>query len=221
MTDRAAALTAIAGLIVAVRRPHPVRVAIDGVAAAGKTTVADELAPLVEARGRPVVRASADGFHRPRAERYRRGDESPDGYYEDAFDLAALGRELLEPLGPGGSRRYRTATFDLGADAPLDAAHGVAPADAVLLADGVFLQRPELAGCWDFVVFVDVPAAEALRRALARDGEHLRRRYERRYQPAERRYLAAVGPGRRADVVLDNANPAAPRVVPGRSRGGG
>jgi uridine kinase len=33
----------------------------------------------------------------------------------------------------------------------------------------VFIVRPELCGCWDVSVFVDVRAEEALRRALVRD----------------------------------------------------
>src|SRR5262245_14341636 len=56
---------------------HPLRGAIDGIDAAGKTTLANELAPLIEAQGRPAIRASIDDFHRPRAERYRQGPASP------------------------------------------------------------------------------------------------------------------------------------------------
>jgi uridine kinase len=52
-------LAYIASRIAAVRRPHAVRVAIDGVDAAGKTTLADELAPIIEGLGRPVRRAEA------------------------------------------------------------------------------------------------------------------------------------------------------------------
>ncbi len=53
------------------RRPHTVRVGLDGIDCAGKTTLADELVPLLEERGRPVIRASIDGFHFPRSHRYR------------------------------------------------------------------------------------------------------------------------------------------------------
>ncbi len=77
--NRAAVLGQLADLIVSLEKSHPVRIAIDGVDAAGKTTLADELVGPVKQRGRPVVRASIDGFHRPRAERYRRGQESPEG----------------------------------------------------------------------------------------------------------------------------------------------
>lgn len=141
---RQRALCELVGAILAVPRPHPVRVGVDGPDAAGKTTLAHELAEHLRASGRPVVRAGVDGFHRPRADRYRRGRDSAIGCYEDTYDNGALRRVLLEPLGPGGDRRYRTEVFDHTTDTPVSATVRLAPTDAVLLVDGVFLQRPEL-----------------------------------------------------------------------------
>lgn len=88
---------------------HPRRVAVDGITAAGKTTFADLLATAVSAAGMPVIRVSMDGFHNPRAVRYRQGRGSADGYYEDAYDLAAVRRVLLDPLGPNGDWWYSRA----------------------------------------------------------------------------------------------------------------
>jgi uridine kinase len=220
MTDRErdAVLARLADLIAAIRLPHVVRVAIDGVDAAGKTTLADELRPLVEARGRPVLRASIDGFHRPRAERYRRGPTSPEGYYFDSFDYAELRRELLGPLGPGGSGLYRARVFDLYADEPVDDSRARALEDGVLLFDGIFLLRPELNDLWDFRVFVEVHAEEALRRALVRDEDvfgspdEALRRYRNRYVPGQRLYLDEVDPTAIADVVFVNTDVASPLV---------
>jgi uridine kinase len=212
-------VASVALQIAAVRRTHPVRVAIDGVDAAGKTTLADELVPHLVARGRLVIRASGDGFHRPRAERHRRGAESPEGYFEAAFARDLLRARLLDPLGPGGDRRYRAAVHDLDSDAPVDEPAQLAPGDAVLLVDGVFLLHPELADAWDFRVFVDVPLEESLRRGVERDvarfgsAKTARRRYERRYLPAQRLYLETVHRRDAADVVVDNAIPEAPRLL--------
>ena len=192
---------------------------VDGADGAGKTTFAGELAPLIARRGRPVVRVSADGFHRPRAERYRLGELSPEGYYRHAFDLEALIRHVLQPLGPGGSLTYRRASFDLDADAPARDPVQVASPRAVLLVDGVFLLRPELRPHWEFAIFLEANASELLRRALARDverfgsTEHVRERYERRYLPAHRLYEAEVQPRRVADVVIENSDPDAPLVT--------
>src|SRR5204862_4399367 len=101
---RARVLDELATSIANVRLAHPVRVAIDGRGGSGKTTLAAELATLLVARGRPVIRTSIDGFHRPKAERYARGRTSPEGYYYDARDLTAMMTLLLAPLGPNGDR---------------------------------------------------------------------------------------------------------------------
>ena len=50
---REAALGRLADLVTEIRRPDVIRVAIDGVDAAGKTTLADELHPLLERRAGP------------------------------------------------------------------------------------------------------------------------------------------------------------------------
>ena len=95
----------LADRITRVSRFHPIRVAIDGVDAAGQTTLATALVQPIERRGRRVSRASVDSFHHPRAARLRQGSASPQGYDADSFDDAALRRVLLLPLGPHGSRR--------------------------------------------------------------------------------------------------------------------
>ena len=203
-------LVELARQLVAQKPPHPLRVAVDGIDAAGKTTLADELSGQIEALGRPVIRASIDDFHYSRAHRYQRGPLSPEGYYEDSFDYEALQATLLRPLGPGGDHRYRAAVFDHRADRPVEAAWRVAPAESVLLFDGVFLLRPELRPCWDVSIFLRVTFAEALRRALGRDvslfgsADVVEEPYRQRYFPAQEHYLATCRPEARATFVVDN-----------------
>jgi hypothetical protein len=69
---RQALLEQLAERLVRRAAGHPVRVAIDGVDAAGKTTLANDLAPIVAGLGRPVIRVSVDDFHRPASVRRRR-----------------------------------------------------------------------------------------------------------------------------------------------------
>jgi uridine kinase len=163
----------------------PARVAIDGPDAAGKTTLAGELEKLL---GPTVRRIGADAFLRRREERYRRGRESPEGYYGDAIDHAAFRSSIAEAAG-------------------------------LVIVDGVFLFRPELDDLWSFRVFVEISEGESLRRGVQRDGalhpsrevaEHL---YRVRYLPAQKTYQARVRPRDRADVVLVNERPAAPRLI--------
>jgi uridine kinase len=216
---RGEAVAAIADAIDAVPCAHPVRVAIDGSAAAGKTMLADELAISLGNRGREVIRGSIEGFLRPRIERYRRGPESAQGCYEDSFDYDRLLDELLRPLGESGSGLYRTEIYDRGTDVPVDAAQMQARADAILLFDGVFLLRPELADAWDFRVFITVASDEIIRRARIRDAEvygspdDAERRFRARYLPSQRHYRATVRPAELADVVFENDDPSQPGVL--------
>ena len=148
----------LANRIIQIERPHPIRVAIDGPDAAGKTTLAQQLAGPLQAYGRPVIRASIDGFHNPASIRHSRGGSSPEGYYLDSFNYDALTEYLLAPLGPGGSRLYRLAVFDFKMDSAVRATELVAEMaemNAVLLFDGVFLLRSELMVHWDFTIFVE------------------------------------------------------------------
>jgi uridine kinase len=215
---RGEAVAAIADAVDAVSCSHPVRVAIDGSAAAGKTMLADELAASLRGRGREVIRASIESFLRPRIERYRRGPESARGCYEDSFDYDRLQDELLRPLGESGSRLYRTEIYDRGTDLLVDSEQMEASAAAILLFDGVFLLRPELVDAWEFRVFIAVGSEEIIRRARIRDAEaygsadDAERRFRARYLPSQRHYRGTVRPAELADVVLENDDPSRPGV---------
>jgi uridine kinase len=209
---RSECIDRLATAIAAVAIDHPTRAAIDGVDGVGKTTLADELvAPLLRT-GRQVVRASVDGFHRPRAARYERGMDSAEGYFLDSFDYAALRSALLDPLGPAGARRFRSAVFDHRRDEPVEVPPQTADADAILIFDGVFLQRPELASSWDIRIWVEAPFDVTVPRAVHRDtGGHdpdgaLEAKYRRRYVPGQVIYLTECRPRKKADIIVDNAD---------------
>ncbi len=191
---------------------RPIRVAIDGRTASGKTTFANELASAIEKLGRPTIRTSIDGFHRPKVERYARGRFSPEGYYFDARDLPAVRKLLLDPLGPKGNRQYRTASFDLQRDQPIEQEPRSAPHDAILIVDGTFLLRPELEEAWDIAVFLKTTEEVAETRGVNRDAANLggataaKKLYSQRYRPAFALYDELCQPQARADVVVDNSD---------------
>lgn len=89
------------------------------------------------------------------------------------------------------------------------------PTSGLGVVDGVFLQRPELAEEFGYVVFLDVAFDEAAGRMAGRDGsppdpDHP---HMLRYTIAQRRYLAEHAPRERADLVIDNNDVDNPFVV--------
>jgi uridine kinase len=220
MTSRQHTLALLADRILARRLDHPVRVGIDGHSAAGKTTLADDLATVLRARtSRPVLRVLLDHFkkHIDRRTRYPQG--SPESYYFEMFDVDAIRTELLAPLGPGGHRHYRTQVMDFSGRIPSAVPPQPAPDDAILVADGAFLLKPALAAHWDLVIYLHIEVADVLRRGPARDQAWMPsldaavERYRTYYVPGEELYLADVRPAEHADIVIDNRDFAAPRIL--------
>jgi uridine kinase len=209
-------LSRLAEAVGSVTIEHPTRVAVDGPPAAGKTTLADELAVVMRAQGREVIRASIEGFLFPRSQRYRRGEHSGEACYHDSFDYDALHRVLLDPLGPGGDRRFQPAIYDKRTETALSQPITTASADAVLLFEGVFLLRPELIDRWDLRIFVSAAFEETLDRARTRDealygsAAEVERRFRKRYLPAQQLYFDAARPTDHADVVVHNDEPQQP-----------
>nr|WP_297424867.1 uridine kinase [uncultured Actinotalea sp.] len=191
-------------------------VAVDGVDGAGKTTFADALADHLRATGTRTLRVSVDGFHRPRAERYRQGRASPSGFFEDSYDLPAFRAAVVEPLRPGGDRRVRTAVFDHRTDRPV-AVEPVAVADGTaVVVDGIFLHRDELADAWDLSVWLEVPFTTTFARMAVRDGcpADPDDPANARYRDGQLLYLDRCDPRSRATLVLDHDD--APPGVRGR-----
>jgi uridine kinase len=220
---RLAVLDRLLDRITAGQRDHPARVAVDGATASGKTTLASELAARLIERGHPAIRASADLFKIPPELRHTGQQSQPNQAWpiRRVYDNQALRAELLAPLGPGGDRRYRTATYDGWTRRSLrDRPALTAPECAVLLVDGAFLMEPELADLWDFWIHVYVDPDIAIERFVLRDAlwtpnpepDAMRKRYRERYQPDETCYAQQVRPRERADAVVDNGDLANPRL---------
>jgi uridine kinase len=203
-------LDALAAEIVALYAGGRVVVAIDGMDGAGKTHFADDLAVALTATGRSVFRASIDDFHRSQAERHARGAGSSEGYYRDSFDYTTFRRVLIEPFRMGGSTAFVTAAFDRVRDRPVQSKWRTGPKDAILVVDGIFLNRPELTGLWNYSVWLELPRELAEQRMLDRDGpmENVER-----YRGGQDLYLAEATPRTAASSIIDNRDFEHPRRV--------
>lgn len=189
-------------------------VAIDGVGAAGKTTFAERLAARI-APVRPVIVVHGDDFFNDTSTRHARGRFSAEGFWRDAYNIAALQQWALQPLRQGADH-YRAASFDVVVGQPVRPEPIEAEKTAIVVVEGAFLHRDELTHYWDYSVFLDVPLREAARRMQARSGQSgtLPKPLEERYLGAQRIYFDQVQPWKRASVIINNAKPDKPAVVP-------
>ncbi len=211
-------LNKIAHAISKIDLAHPVRVGIDGLSASGKTVLADELAGVLQEKGKRVVRAALDGFHNPPEIRHRQGPMSVEGYVEDSFDYMAIREKVLQPLGPGGDRKYVPEIFDHQKGEAQTIGPREAPEDAILLFEGVMLFRKELVEFFDFRILVMCSVGVILERAKVRDLAHfgdmetLLEKYRKRFIPGQKKYLSENRPAQVADLIFFNNDPDYPSL---------
>jgi uridine kinase len=202
---------------------HRLRVAIDGLTAAGKTSLGHELARGLSRGGRPVLRASLDDFKRPWNERHLYDRESGEGYYRNAFDREAACRLLLDPSDPAADGRVALCSIDPLTQIDHSAVKSAMPADGVLIVDGVFAYRPEINAYWDLRIWLEIDAELSVRRGIERDreiegsAEEAEALHRDRYLVGELLYIDEVDPRSLVEVIVDNTDFDRPRVV--RPRG--
>jgi uridine kinase len=176
-------------------------IAVDGLDGAGKTRFADALAAQVGVGHRAVFRASIDDFHQSRARRYARGKESPEGFYRDSYDYPTFKRVLTEPFRTGWIGSFNLKAFDLKRDVPFQPVWSSGPRDALLIVDGIFLNRPELRGIWNYSIWLEVEPGVAAGRMLERDGSPAN---PERYSGGQALYLKEAKPREAATAIIDN-----------------
>lgn len=180
------------------------RVAVDGAAAAGPDRLADALAEPLRVRGRPVLRVRAGDFLRPASLRLEHGRRDPDSFYLNWLDVGALRREVLDPLGPGGSGLVLPSLWNPVTDRATRAERVPLPPGGVLLLDGALLMGQGL----PLELTVHLRLSEA---ALARRTDP----DQHWTLPAFTRYANEVDPDNLADLVVRVDDPRHPAVVEG------
>ncbi|TFD66151.1 hypothetical protein [Cryobacterium sp. Hb1] len=166
-------------------------IAIDGPDAGGRTAFGDDLAAVFREDELHVFRASLRYFQHSRAERQRLAPDAPDHRYRVGYDYSALRRVLVEPFRMGGSTGFVTEEFDPDRDTWIQPTWQTAPADAILIIDGDYINRPELHGLWLYSVLLEGAAVNA----------------------SDLRYHAEVHPRDVVSAVVDTTDPEAPRRV--------
>ncbi|MET0807085.1 MAG: uridine kinase, partial [Lacisediminihabitans sp.] len=171
--------------------------AVAGDSSSGAAGLADDLAATFRDGGRKAFRASLENFHRSRAER---GEETAAAYYDGAYDYSLFRRVLVDPFRSAGSTGFVLSGYDEARDTAVQPKWQSAGADAILIVDGQFLNRPELAGLWNYSIWtvgsVDT-GGESGSDTVASQADEL--------------YLRQVAPRARATGIVDYRDPEHPR----------
>lgn len=173
------------------RRQPRALIAIDGMAASGKTTLAKSLCGRLSS----CAVVHMDDFTIPFEDRHP-------GYFEDALsnaDIARFDREVLSPLIRGEKACYRPYRCHPapGFGDPLSI-----PADCeAIIIEGAYCLHPDLWNRYDLRILSLIDEHTQRMRILRRNGEAQLERFASTWIPMENRHIAARRLKERCDLI--------------------
>jgi uridine kinase len=173
-------------------------VALDGRSGAGKSTLAVTVGAALEA-----LVIDGDDFYSGGADTYWDA-LGPQEKMDLVIDWRRQ-RRVLEALREGGVASWRPYDWEAD-DGRLGREVAAGPAQVVIL-DGAYSARPELADLMTLRVLLDPPRAVRRARLLGREGARYRAEWEARWSEAEDLYFERVMPPGAFDLVLQEHAP--------------
>lgn len=181
-------------------------VGIDGLGGAGKSSISEEIYEELSGENIPIEVLHIDDFIHPKNIRYNDNYAEWECYYNLQWRYDYLLENVINPIKKNGKFTGLIELYDKDEDRyekkSVDIKEG-----SVVLIEGIFLQREELSQVFDYMIYIDVPESERLKRVLKRDGyigtvDDIKEKYENRYFPAERHYVNMYSPSKLADYVV-------------------
>lgn len=187
MTDLSPILTSVEGLL---NKKLRVVLALDGMAAAGKTTAANVLAARWNA---PVVHMD-DFFLPPDLRTPKRLAEPGGNIHHERFR-----EEVIPGLQTGDAFYYGVfdcSVMDFGGTRAI-------PAAPVVIVEGAYALHPVLEKYWDISVFFSIDPETQEARIRRRNGDEAWNTFQTRWIPMENAYHAAFDLPARADIRIN------------------
>ena len=186
-------------------------IGISGIDGAGKTAFAGALETFLKSKDYQTQAIHLDDFHNPREIRYS-GNNQAENYYNKSFNISLITEKLLSPLHKKRPVTLKLKTFNWETDKYENEREYTIHQDTIVIFEGVFLFRRELAPYIDYKLFLDIPLEESKRRAIVRDPQAIVGKYDAKYLPAQVKYMEEYPPPRTADIVIDNTDWEYPKI---------
>jgi uridine kinase len=183
-------------------RSTPLLVALDGPSGAGKSCLARLISDELGAALIP-----SDDFFAANLTDAEWEARTPAARAADAIDWRRLRAEALEPLLAGRPARWQAFDFEAGqrpdGTYPMRAETTQIEPSAVIVLDGAYCTRPELADLIDLSVLVEAPMAVRRQRLAAREDPAFLAAWHARWDAAEAYYFARVRPRTAFNLVVN------------------
>lgn len=167
-------------------------IGVDGCGGSGKSTFAKE----IKGTCNNVTIVHIDDFYFPSSHIIQ--DHPVNKPIGADFDWKRLFTQVLEPLSRDQEGHYQR--YDWNQDKLAE--WQTVPVGGIVVIEGVYTLRKEIADFYDFTIWVECPRETRLARGLERDGQEARDMWENNWMIAEDMYVEAHRPFERANLKI-------------------
>lgn len=181
-------------------------IAISGIDAAGKSTLAGKLAYGLREEELNVATISVEKWHDPR--RTQLGNKPVSDYYQNAYKPKPLFEKLVLPLKQARSVSLQNAIVEVANGQHRTQNYSYEAVDVIIL-EGIFLLKPALLAHYDLSFWVECSFTTALRRALKVKPKGISvsqfmANFQKIYFPAQRLHIERDAPQAAATAIYPN-----------------
>jgi phosphoglycolate phosphatase len=187
-------------------------IGVNGIDCSGKSVFSKALEAFLKAKGHDTQLIELDDFHNPRKIRYA-GENQAENYFQRSFNISLIIKKLLSPIYQKKIVSTELTLLNVDSDKyDLTKKYSV-KRNTIVIFEGVFIFRKELAPYIDYKIFLDIPFNECKRIAKVRDIQASMEKYDAKYIPAQVQYLNEYPPRKVADMIIDNTDWEYPKII--------
>lgn len=193
-------------IIEAIKEINIAIIGIDGLGGAGKSTLSEKISQKLIENQYHTVLLHIDNFINIKEMRYNA--EYPDWqcYYDIQWRYDYFVNSVINKIKTKAIGSVDVELYNRDKDTYYIQNYSIEK-KTIVIVEGIFLQRKELSGIFDFMIYIEIPEDIRLKRVLLRDTyignqQQIINKYENRYFPAEHRYINDYHPADYADFVI-------------------
>ncbi|WP_077625137.1 kinase [Sediminibacillus massiliensis] len=171
-------------------------IGVDGLSRSGKTSFVTQLEQCLYKV--PVITFHLDDYIVEKKNRYYTEYDEWYEYYYLQWDVETLRMQLFEKLKSEDDLHLPAYHADLDT---LICQSVKIPESCYIIIEGVFLQRREWKGFYDYLVYIDCPRDKRFNRETAATRKNMQK-FINRYWKAEDHYLQSINPIQHADMII-------------------
>ena len=184
---------------------------INGIDGSGKTEFAKNFKKFLLSQKINAQIIHIDDFCNSKSIRHSGNDQVYNCFYK-TFKIDYIVKNLLIPIQENSDFTTDLTLLDLDTDKYEIKKKYTCDKRTIIIFEGVYLFRKEFISYIDYKIFLDISLNECIKRVKSRDGKDIIKKLNKKYLPAQCKYMKEFLPLEIADMIVNNFDWDSPKI---------